>query len=176
MKPPQTFETERLLLRVPRMTDADAIFNYAQEPEVTRYLIWRPHKDISETEEFLRLCLAKWEAEGDFPWAITLKEDGQLIGMMGLRINGFIADVGYVLGRQWWGNGFATEALRSIVNWALSQPSIYRVWAMCNVDNLGSARVLEKVGMQREGVLRRNTLHPAISETPVDTYCYSIVK
>lgn len=175
-KPPETFITLRLLLRPPRLSDAQSIFsNYAKDLETTRYLIWRPHKKIHETEEFLTR-VAVWGADDDFSWAVTLKDSGELIGMVGLRINEFKADLGYVLGRQWWGRGYATEAVQSIVDWALSQPGIYRVWAMCDVDNLASARVLEKVGMSREGVLRRSTMHPNVSEEPRDSYCYAIVK
>ena len=70
----------------------------------------------------------------------------------------------------------AAEALRPIVEWSLAQPGIFRVWALCDVDNAASARVLEKVGMRREGLLRRNTMHPNVSDEPRDSYCYAIVK
>ena len=174
---PETFSTTRLLLRPPRMSDASAIYsNYARDSEATRYLIWRPHKHIQETEEFLKRSVAGWGTDNDFPWAITLKDSDELIGMVGLRINEFKADLGYVIGQPWWGQGYATEAVQAIVDWALAQPSIYRVWAMCDVDNLASARVLEKVGMIREGVLRRSTSHPNVSDEPRDSYCYAIVK
>jgi RimJ/RimL family protein N-acetyltransferase len=177
MLPPTTFETNRLIIRQPRLTDCDAISaNYAQDPEAVRYLIWRPHKDIQETEDFLNRCVQAWAEQSEFPWAITLKGTGELIGMVGLRIDGFKADLGYVLGRRWWGNGFATEAVSAIVNWSMSQPTIYRVWAMCDVENAASARVLEKAGMTREGVLRRSTMHPNVSHEPRDSYCYAIVK
>jgi RimJ/RimL family protein N-acetyltransferase len=69
-----------------------------------------------------------------------------------------------------------TEALRPIVRWALAQPQIYRVWAVCDVDNPASGRVLEKLGMQHEGVLRCWTLHPNVSDAPRDCDCYAIVK
>jgi RimJ/RimL family protein N-acetyltransferase len=85
-------------------------------------------------------------------------------------------DLGYVLERASWGKGYMTEAVRFLVDWAVSQPSIYRVWATCDVTNLASAHVLEKVGMQREGVLRRWIMHPNLSEEPRDCYCYALVK
>ena len=69
-----------------------------------------------------------------------------------------------------------TEALTSVVTWALAQPEIFRVWATCDVDNVASARLLERVGMEREGVLRRWLVHPNLGETPRDALCYSIVK
>ena len=159
------------------MDDAEAIFEgYAQDNQVTRHLIWKPHVDIEETKRFLVECVAGWMGASNFPWAITLKENGELIGMIGLRVDGFKAEVGYALARPYWRRGFAAEALRPLVGWALEQPNIYRVWALCDVENVASARVLEKVGMQREGLLRRNVLHPNISDEPRDCYCYAVVK
>ena len=69
-----------------------------------------------------------------------------------------------------------TEAVRAVVEWALSQPGIYRVWAVCDVDNAASAKVLEKVGMRCEGILRRWVIHPNIDAAPRDCYCYAIIK
>lgn len=177
MKPPETFVTDRLRLRRPELSDADRIYNtYATDGEVTRYLIWQPHKDIEETTGFLQRCIDGWLTGGEYAWAITLKDSGDLIGMVGLRVHEFKADLGYNLARQFWGQGFATEAVTPIVSWALAQRQIYRVWAMCDVDNPASARVLEKVGMKCEGVMRRSQMHPGVSDEPRDSYCYAIVK
>lgn len=177
MKPPETFVTNRLRLRPPELSDAETIFNsYATDAEVTRYLIWQPHKDIEETKAFLSRAAEGWLTGNDYSWAITLKETGELIGMVGLRIHEFKADLGYNLARRFWGKGFATEAVTAIVSWALAQPQIYRVWAMCDVDNPASARVLEKVGMKREGIMRRSQMHRGVSNEPRDSYCYAIVK
>lgn len=177
MKPPEHIETDRLVLKIPAVADAEPIFkSYAQDSKVTRYLIWRPHRNIQETERFLVDCAIAWEGNVRFPYVITLKESGAVIGMIEIRINDFKADVGYVISHPNWGKGMATEALRSLVEWALRQEAIYRVWALCDVENLASARVLEKVGMQREGVLRRQIIHPSISDEPRDCYCYAVAK
>jgi len=177
MKPPETFVTQRLRLRLPALSDAAAIFHtYATDPEVTRYLIWEPHKEIEETNAFLKRAVDGWSTGNEFSWVITSKESGELIGMAGLRVRDFKADLGYVLGRRFWGNGFATEAVTPIAGWALAQPRIYRVWAMCDVENAASARVLEKVGMKREGIMRRSQMHPGASNEPSDSYCYALVK
>jgi RimJ/RimL family protein N-acetyltransferase len=177
MRPPEVLLTKRLILRPPRSSDAAPIFHsYAQEPEVTRYVIWEPHKSVQETERFVADCVTAWEGDVRFPWVISWQETDELIGMVEMRINGFKADVGYVIARPFWGQGVATEALRPVVKWALEQESIYRVWALCDTENIGSARVLEKVGMQKEGLLRRYSLHPNISREPRDSYCYAVVK
>lgn len=177
MKPPIQFDTYRLHLRPPTREDAAAIFQqYAQDAEVAKYVTWRPHDTIQTTYEFLERCLAVWENATTFPWLIIRKDDQQIMGMIELRIKTFKAEVGYVLARAYWGQGYMAEAAKVVVEWALAQPEIYRVWAVCDVDNRASARVLEKIGMQREGLLRRHILHPNISATPRDCWCYAKVK
>ncbi len=177
MKPPEILETERLILRVPLETDAKKIFDaYGQDKVVARYMTWRPNTDVTQVERFLGAGIAAWKEEKRFPWTIVLKDKDELIGMVELRPTGFKAEIGYVLAHPYWGRGMMTEAVRCVVNWALSQPEIYRVWAVCDVENVGSARVLEKVGMKREGILRRYIMHPNISDEPRDCYCYAAVK
>lgn len=176
MRPPETLETERLRLRPPVMEDAPSIFAYAQDREVTRYLTWSPHEDVERTRHFLMRALSAWENETGFPWVLVRKQDGQLIGMVELRIRGHKAEVGYVLARPFWGQGYMSEAVRALIDWALAQPGLYRIWAVCDVENRASARVLEKSGMQREGVLRRWTMHPNLGDVPRDCYCYALVK
>ena len=176
-RPPEVYETPRLILRIPRMDDAKAIFeSYAQDEEVTRYLLWRPHKTINDTTAFLHYAFDGWQHGTEYTWAITLKQERSLIGMIGLRISIPKADFGYVLAKRYWNKGYMTEAAGSIVDWAIAQPEIYRVWALCDVDNLSSARVLEKLGLQKEGVLRRWLSHMNVSSEPRDCNCYSRVK
>ena len=157
--------------------DAEAIFEqYAQDPEVTRYLNWRPHENIDTLLEFLRRCSDAWKNGSAFPYVVIRKQDDRLIGMVEIRVDGHRADLGYVFARAYWGQGYATEAVSAIVEWAVNQPGIYRVWALCDIENHASARVLEKVGMRHEGVLRRFLVHSNISDRPRDCHCYSIVK
>ncbi len=177
MNPPEILKTERLCLRRPVMTDAEEIFRqYAQDPEVTRYLTWRPNRQIEETRQFLRICLAAWEEQRAFQWAIVRKEDRRFLGMIGFRVDGHKLEMGYVLARSHWGKGYMTEAVRTLIDWALKQEGVHRVWAVCDVENRASARVMEKAGMRCEGILRRWTVHPTRSEEPRDSYCYSIIK
>ncbi len=177
MKPPAIIETERLRLRPPVMDDATAIFEtYAQDEEVTRYLTWRPDKSIDETRAFLRRCGASWEQGKAFGMAITGREDGRLIGMIELRPDAHRVELGYVLARPYWGRGLMTEAVGAVTAWALAQPDVHRVWAVCDVANPASARVLEKAGMEREGLLRGWSIHPNLSATPRDCWCYARVR
>lgn len=177
---PTTFTTRRLILRRPTLADAHAIFrNYARDPEVTRYLVWCPHEDVGETEEFLRSCLKAWEEGTELTWVLTLRSTDEAIGMLAVRPGEptrLAANLGYVLSRKHWGQGLMTEAVRHIMDWLRSSPEIYRIWATCDVEHTASARVLEKSGMQREGVLRRWGLRPNISSEPRDTYVYAWVR
>jgi RimJ/RimL family protein N-acetyltransferase len=81
--------------------------------------------------------------------------------------------VGYVIARAEWGKGYATEALRAVIEDGLAQPEITRVAAVCDVENLASARVMEKASMVKEGILVRHMVHPNISDEPRDVYSYS---
>jgi len=180
--PPSRFETARLRLRPPRVDDAPDVFEYASDPEVTRFLAFRRHEVVGTVEEFLRALTAA-AAPDRGTWALTETGSDRLIGMLEIRIRKetFVPDIargdlGYVLGKRFWGRGYMVEALRLVVDWALSRPSIHRVGAVCDVENTGSWRVLEKLGMRREGILRKWTVLPNVSPIPRDCYSYSIVR
>src|SRR5688572_56000 len=174
---PGLIHTDRLVLRRPVLADASAIFDgYACDQEVVRYLMWRPHETIRDTEAFLETRLRGWEAGDDLTWALTLKGDDRLIGMIGVRLHGFKPDIGYVLARPYWGRGLMVEAGHAIVDLAFMDPGVYRVWAVCDAENRASARVLEKLGMTLEGVLRRWVVHPNVSDQPRDSLCYSRIR
>lgn len=175
--PPKTLKTDRLRLRKAKLSDAEPIFRqYAQDPEVTKYVSWRAHANLEETREYVRMCLLAWDIGKAFHWVIERTEDKQVIGMVIARAGGEKWELGYVLARAHWGQGYMTEALKALIAWALKQKEIFRIWAVCDIDNVASARVMEKAGMEREGVLRRWSVHPNLSPEPRDSYCYAIVK
>jgi ribosomal-protein-alanine N-acetyltransferase len=177
MKPPEQIETERLILRKPHMEDAPAVFaGWVQDPEVTYFLTWRPHENLIQTESMLKNAIAEWDGDARYPYMITLKESGNVIGMIDPRIEGHKVVIGYVMNRAHQGRGYMTESTRAVINWALQQPSIYRVYATTDVENVASQRVMEKAGMQREGLLRKYIVHPAMGDVPRDSYMYAIVK
>ena len=179
MRPPEEFATNRLSLRPPVLEDAAAIFEtYAQDLDVVKYLSWRPHQNIDETRGYLGQSISAWEQGTDFLWMITRRDQGRLIGAVVIRIDGHRASLGYVLSKAEWGNGYMAEAVQKIVEWALNQEEIFRVWAVCDIENTASARVMEKVGMKREGILGRWIKHPNLnlSDEPRDCCCYARVK
>jgi [ribosomal protein S5]-alanine N-acetyltransferase len=177
VKPPARIETARLTLRKPVAEDTARIYEaYARDPEVTRYLTWRPHRAVADGEEPAAHRLAAWESGKYFSWVITLPDDGELVGMISIRPDGWRVDLGYVLGRRFWGRGYMTEAARAVLDYLMTEPEVFRVWAVCDVENLASARVMEKAGMRREGILRRWAMHPNVSEEPRDCLCYARIR
>jgi [ribosomal protein S5]-alanine N-acetyltransferase len=174
---PDNFHTARLVLRPVAREDAGAIFDtYAQDAAITRFVIWRPHRDRGDTEAYVAQCIAT-PPDVSRTYVIVDRRGGDLRGAFALRHPApHRFDVGYVLARPWWGQGLITEVLTEIVDWALQQPSIFRVGAHCDVENIGSARVMEKSGLVCEGLLRRWLIHPNISDEPRDCLSYARVK
>src|SRR5438105_5894729 len=133
---PERLTTARLVLRRVGPADVDAIHEYASDPEVTRYMMWLRHPSVEHTRAFMMSRADPWSTgEGEFGWGITLAGTDRVIGMIGIRLNGFKADMGYVLNRRHWGQGIVTEAGRGVVEEAFKDPAIYRVWATCDVEN-----------------------------------------
>jgi ribosomal-protein-alanine N-acetyltransferase len=177
MELPTQFTTARLTLRQPELADAPALFTaYAQDPEVTRFLVWRPHPDLATTETYIERCLSGWKANTEYCYAITERANATLLGMISLRVRDWSASLGYVLARSAWGQGIMPEAAQALTEFVLQQSAMYRVWAVCDVENTASARVMEKIGMLREGLMRRGVLHPNISSEPRDCWVYAKVK
>jgi ribosomal-protein-alanine N-acetyltransferase len=172
-RPPATFGTARLVARLPQADDAPAVFAaYASDPEVTRYLAWPAYTRVEPLAAFLRETAANWEKrETPLPlaWLLCLKGTTTPIGSIGVTLEGNgRAMFGYVLAKKFWGRGMAAEALTYLVDWTLAQPSLYRAYAFCDVENPASVRVMEKAGMAREGVLRRWHVAPNLSPEPRD--------
>lgn len=177
MIPPEIIELSRIRLRRPKLSDAEAIFEYASDPEVGRYADWKTQTDIEPIIGLLHERKKRWESGLEFYWVITLPEEDRAIGGISCNVDGHAAEFGYLLHRRYWGNGLATEASRAVVDWLFSMPSIWRVWATCDTENIASMRVLEKVGLEREGILRRWAVRSNISSNePRDAFIYSKVR
>ncbi|HEY3517915.1 MAG TPA: GNAT family N-acetyltransferase [Gammaproteobacteria bacterium] len=174
--PPEVMDLQRLRLRRPRLSDAPAIFEYASDPEVARYTDWPISASIESVTERLRLREAEWSSGEEFHWVVTLPPEDRAIGAIACTIAGHTAEFGFLLARGFWRNGYATEAARAIVAWVFSVPSVWRLAATCDIDNRASARVLEKTGLTREGILRRAIIRPNLSGEPRDALLYSKVR
>lgn len=148
MKPTERIETERLILRRPKSTDAEAIFRrYAGDPEATRYLSWPTHRNVALTQAFIEWSDEEWKRWPAGSYLIFERGNPErLLGGTGLSFqNPTLAVTGFVLARDAWGQGYATEALEAMVRLARAT-GVKRLAAVCHPDHRPSAHVLEKCG------------------------------
>lgn len=153
-------ETERLILRDFVKGDWQAVLAYQSDPLYLRYNHWT-ERTPETVQEFVGWFLGQQSnvPRIKYQLAIVLKSTDQLIGNCGVRMdapNSVEADIGYELSPQHWNCGYATEAARTIVDFGFDHFGVHRIWADCVADNVGSAHVLEKLGMKLEGRLREN--------------------
>jgi [ribosomal protein S5]-alanine N-acetyltransferase len=175
--PPERTETERLVLRRPVNGDAAVISReYAHDPDVAKYVLFRPDQTDEAIAGFIGKCIDEWASEKAFAWVIERRDTGETIGMIDARPDTYMVNVGYVLAKKHWGKGYAAEALRTVVAWAEAQPDVSRIWAICAVENTPSVRVLEKAGLERESFLPGHMVFPNLGPEPHDCYCYSRMK
>jgi RimJ/RimL family protein N-acetyltransferase len=164
-------------MRRPRRDDAEAILErYAGDAEVTRLLGWPRHVTLADTRAFLEFSESEWARWPAGPYLIESRGDGSLLGATGLSFETpYRAATGYVLARDAWGRGYATEALRAVVEIARGA-SVVRLYALCHPDNAASVRVLEKCGFTLEGTLLRHSVFPNLSgDRPEDVLSYALV-
>lgn len=153
-------ETDRLVLRDLALDDVAAVHEYASDPEVSRFMTWGPNT-IEATRGFVAMVIDRPADGKEFGFAITLRDSGQLIGSLGIGVwseEHRRGELGYVLNRAYWSQGFATEATRRLVRFGFDELDLHRIEATCHPDNRASARVLEKAGFQFEGRLRDHLL------------------
>jgi len=151
-------ETKRLILRKIEMNDARRMFDYIfSDHRVMDNLIKGPHKEISETIDRLTEITNHYVNENFCYWGIEMKESGELIGTIDLYNidNGTEnCEVGYNIGFNWWNQGYGSEALHAIIEFAFRFMNIHKISATHNIDNPASGRIMLKVGMKREGIIR----------------------
>jgi len=172
---PERFQTARLVLREPRKADALHIFDaYAQDSEVARYLVWRPHRLVGETENFISYCMEGWASGRSRPYVLARSENEPIpIGMLEARLFSSTIDLGYVLQRACWGLGFMAEAIDTLSNAALALHECFRIQATCDTENQASARTLQKCGFSMEGRLERHAVLPNLGPEPRPSLMYA---
>jgi ribosomal-protein-alanine N-acetyltransferase len=174
MRAPPFVETPRLVLAAPVAADAEAVFQrYASDEEVTRYLGWPRHRTVADTQGFLAFSAVQWEREGAGPYLIWTRADGRLLGSTGLGLEPQgQAITGYVLAKDAWGKGYATEALTAVVEVA-ADIGIRRLYALCHSQHRASWRVLEKCRFERDDSWNRRVEFPnLVAGIAHDVLCY----
>jgi RimJ/RimL family protein N-acetyltransferase len=171
MRPSPHLDTTRLRLRPPADTDAAAIYAYGHDSEVTRFLSWPTHTGPSDAQAFIRRAGQSWRDGTDFPYVIELA--GKVVGATNLEPRGAgLWRTGYVLRKEAWGKGVATEALSAVVHeaWSMGATALE---AVVHPENHASIRVLEKVGFRETGFGPRAGALPNLGVVP-DVHTYTI--
>jgi len=152
-------ETERLILRPFELADATVMFeNWANDPEVTKFLTWPPHGAVEVTEQVLSEWIAGYDRKDSYQWAIELKSTGEIIGSIGIvssQDNVEMVHVGYCIGKHWWHKGYTTEALNELIRFFFCEVGVNRIESRHDPRNPNSGKVMAKAGMQYEGTLRQ---------------------
>ena len=143
-----TLETDRLILRPLTVADADAVFVWASDPRVNRYMSYTLYTDVEQVRQWLRSV--EQEPEGDYEFGFVRKSDGLLIGSGGISPDSREPDalnLGYNLRHDCWSQGYATEAAKAIIDFARTQLGAKVFVSNHAVDNPASGRVMEKCGL-----------------------------
>ena len=170
-------ETDRLLLRRFTLDDAESVFyNWASDDEVTKYLTWPTHKSIDVSRGYMDFFFFFYTDLSFYQWGIELKDTQELIGNISVvevidEIDSL--ELGWVIGRKYWGNGYTAEAALKLIDFLFDQVGANCICAGHDVNNPNSGRVMQKAGMKFEGILRQSGRN---NQGIVDMVHYSIIK
>ena len=173
----QTIKTKRLTLRPFCIEDVQAVFNnWASDSEVTKFLRWTAHTDISTTKRVLESWVSDYSRKNFYQWAIVPSDLGEPIGCIGVveqddRIS--MVHIGYALGKKWWNKGYMSEALEAVIEFFFTQVGVNRIESQHDPNNIGSGRVMQKCGMIFEGTKRQADFS---NKGIVDACMYAILK
>ena len=169
-------ETERLILRKVTTEDMEDMHLYGSDEEIVSCCKVSNYYRCSDTKAFIDFVLNKYENKQVSPWGIEYKENGKFIGTIDFvwwQPNHKIAEIGYVISKEYWGKGLTTEVAKEIIKFGFEEMDLVRIQARCDIENIGSARVMEKAGMSFEGIIRKGI---CVKGKHPDLKMYSILK
>ncbi|TMV46596.1 GNAT family N-acetyltransferase [Paenibacillus mesophilus] len=168
-------ETRQLIIREFTVEDTLAVHDYASNTEVAKYMIWGPNTE-EETASFIdrAIEMQRRQPRLDYEFAVELKEEGQLIGVCGIHLSEPLqGEIGYCFHPYRWGRGYASESAKALLQFGFENLGLHRIYATCRPENIGSAKVMEKIGMKYEGHLRGHMRHKGKWH---DSFQYSILE
>jgi RimJ/RimL family protein N-acetyltransferase len=171
-----TLKTERLLLRSLTLDDAEDIQRLAGDNDIARMTNAIPHPfEDGVAEAWINLCRRQLEKEKEHVFAVTLKDTCEFVGIVGMLLEASAdrAEIGYWIGKPWWGKGYCTEAVRAAMDYGFKTVKLNRIHAHHFAHNPASGRVMQKLGMQHEGHLRQ---HAKRDGQYIDCEVYGILK
>lgn len=153
-------ETENLILRKFKFSDADAVYkNWASDSDVTKFLTWGPMGNVDVSKNVVKSWVGEYEKENFYQWAIVLKSNGEEpIGTIStVRQNEEIGmvHIGYCIGKKWWNKGITSEALNAIIKYFINEVEVNRIESRHDPLNPSSGKVMIKCGMKYEGTMRK---------------------
>lgn len=170
-------ETDRLILRPFKIEDAENVFNnWASDDEVTKYLTWPTHSSVEMSRSYMEFCINGYNEKNVYQWGMEMKNSHELIGNISVvKIIDEIdsVELGWVIGRKWWGNGYTAEAAERLLEFFFTEVSVNRICAGHDIDNPNSGRVMQKIGMKYEGTLRQSGKN---NQGIVDMANYSVLR
>ena len=181
MRLPNGLVSERLQLRPPARDDAGFFFAMFSDPEVVRFLSFKPLAEPEQARTMAEHLASAWRRGGGVLTAVRqgyvylVADAAGPVGSLGVRKETYGYELSYALARSAWGRGYMPEAVRAMSDWLLANGA-WRVFATCHVDNAGSQRALEKAGFAREGRMRRYFTFPNLGPDPADGYLYARVR
>jgi [ribosomal protein S5]-alanine N-acetyltransferase len=171
-------ETGRLILRTLLPQDFDDVHSYASVPENSIYMEWGPNT-VEETLAFIQASISQAEEDPctNHQYAAVLKETGRLIGACNLVIRCDHAEIGWILHRDYWKQGYGPEMGKAMLQHGFDELKLHRITARCDAENYGSYRVMEKIGMRREGLfLQARPANKLSKQKYGDELIYAILK
>jgi ribosomal-protein-alanine N-acetyltransferase len=163
-------ETPRLILRVPKKSDAEGVFNtWASSAKLAKYDVWLPHKSITETQRAVKFHMENWEKRCGFQYYVVEKDSKCLIGSLGLSVVDDIGvTIGWIIGDSYQGYGYASEGAMALVDSVMRANPGIEIFSLSHPKNISSLKVARRLGMKTEKVLSRYTVYPNISSCSQD--------
>ena len=153
-------ETERLILRRFKTSDAQAMFdNWAKDKEVTKFLTWPAHASVEISEKILKEWINNYSDDKFYQWAIVLKGNGDepigTISVVHMEEEIDMMHIGYCIGRNWWNKGVTSEEFKKVISFLIDEVGVKRIESRHDPRNPNSGKVMLKCGLQYEGTLRK---------------------
>lgn len=169
-------QTERLVLRELGSPDAQALLDCFSNPEVLRHYGQQPLTSLVQVQQIIKNFANHFTEKRGIKWGIALKEQEGIIGTLGFQewsMEHRRAEISYALFPDYWGKGYAQEAVKRAISYGFEEMDLVRIGAIVFTENEASQLLLQKIGFEQEGLLKKY-MHQ--NNMPHDTYMYSLIK
>ena len=175
----KTLETERLILRRIKESDAEEAFeNWTNDSKVTRYISWEPHGNVEVTKSFLKSVVEEYNKEFTYKWVVYVKELDNIIGTIDIVHKSILdktCEIGYCYGSKYWNKGYGTEALKKVIEFLFNEVGFELIEIKHQEENIASGKVMQKAGLKYDTTLRKRLIDKETKQR-VNLVIYSITK